>query len=35
MTEYAKSVLVSTEWVAAHLNDPGVVVVEVDEDEDL
>jgi thiosulfate/3-mercaptopyruvate sulfurtransferase len=28
---YAKSVLVSTEWIADHLNDPNVVVAEVDE----
>src|SRR5262245_28870487 len=32
---YAKPVLVSTEWVAEHLSDPGVVVAEVDEDPDL
>jgi thiosulfate/3-mercaptopyruvate sulfurtransferase len=32
---YAKSVLVSTEWVAEHLDDPGVVVAEVDENPDL
>jgi thiosulfate/3-mercaptopyruvate sulfurtransferase len=30
--DYAKDVLVSTDWVAEHLNDPSVVVVEVDED---
>jgi thiosulfate/3-mercaptopyruvate sulfurtransferase len=28
---YAKDVLVSTEWVADHLSDPGVVIAEVDE----
>jgi thiosulfate/3-mercaptopyruvate sulfurtransferase len=32
---YAKEVLVSTEWVAEHLNDPNVVVAEVDENPDL
>ncbi len=33
MTDYARpEVLVSTEWVAAHLNDPTVRVVEVDVD---
>jgi thiosulfate/3-mercaptopyruvate sulfurtransferase len=32
---YAKPVLVTTEWLAEHLNDPGVVVAEVDEDPDL
>jgi thiosulfate/3-mercaptopyruvate sulfurtransferase len=32
---YAKSVLVTTEWVAEHLDDDGVVVAEVDEDPDL
>ena len=32
---YAKDVLVSTEWLAEHLDDPGVVVVEVDESPDL
>ena len=32
---YAKPVLVSTEWVAEHLSDPGVVVAEVDENPDL
>jgi thiosulfate/3-mercaptopyruvate sulfurtransferase len=35
MTEYAKRVLVSTDWVAEHRNDPGVVVAEVEEDADL
>ncbi len=33
--QYAKPVLVSTDWVAEHLNDPGVVVAEVDENPDL
>lgn len=33
MSDYANpEVLTSTEWVSDHLNDPGVVVVEVDED---
>ncbi len=32
---YAKPVLVSTGWVAEHLDDPGVVVAEVDENPDL
>jgi thiosulfate/3-mercaptopyruvate sulfurtransferase len=32
---YAKPVLVSTEWVTAHLGDAGVVVAEVDENPDL
>jgi thiosulfate/3-mercaptopyruvate sulfurtransferase len=35
MTEYAKDVLVTTEWLAEHLNDASVVVAEVDEDPDL
>jgi thiosulfate/3-mercaptopyruvate sulfurtransferase len=35
MTEYAKDVLVTTEWLAEHLNDASVVVAEVDEDTDL
>ncbi|MBB5234593.1 sulfurtransferase [Deinococcus budaensis] len=30
--EYAKDVLVSTDWVAQNLNTPGVRLVEVDED---
>ena len=30
-TGYAKEVLVSTDWLAEHLADPGVVVAEVDE----
>jgi thiosulfate/3-mercaptopyruvate sulfurtransferase len=32
---YAKPVLVTTEWLAEHLNDEGVVVAEVDENPDL
>jgi thiosulfate/3-mercaptopyruvate sulfurtransferase len=32
---YAKPVLVTTEWLAEHLNDPNVVVAEVDENPDL
>ena len=32
---YAKDVLASTEWLAAHLADPGVVAAEVDENVDL
>src|ERR671934_114349 len=32
---YAKPVLVTTEWLAEHLNDGGVVVAEVDEDPDV
>src|SRR5919201_1579956 len=32
---YAKPVLVTTEWLAEHLNDDGIVVAEVDEDPDL
>jgi thiosulfate/3-mercaptopyruvate sulfurtransferase len=32
---YAKPVLVSTGWVADHLDDPSVVVAEVDENPDL
>jgi thiosulfate/3-mercaptopyruvate sulfurtransferase len=37
MTEngYAKPVLVTTEWVAEHLNDASVVIAEVDENTDL
>lgn len=30
--EYAKDVLVSTDWVAQHHNDPNVRLVEVNED---
>jgi thiosulfate/3-mercaptopyruvate sulfurtransferase len=32
---YAKPVLVTTEWLAEHLNDAGLVVAEVDENPDL
>ena len=32
MNDYAKDVLVSTEWVAQHLNDENVRLIEVDED---
>jgi thiosulfate/3-mercaptopyruvate sulfurtransferase len=32
---YAKPVLVTTEWLAAHLDDENVVVAEVDENPDL
>jgi thiosulfate/3-mercaptopyruvate sulfurtransferase len=32
---YAKPVLVTTDWVAEHLNDPNIVVAEVDENPDL
>jgi len=32
---YVKNVLVSTDWVAEHANDAGVVVAEVDENPDL
>jgi thiosulfate/3-mercaptopyruvate sulfurtransferase len=32
---YAKPVLVSTEWLAEHLSDGGLVVAEVDENPDL
>jgi thiosulfate/3-mercaptopyruvate sulfurtransferase len=32
---YAKPVLVTTEWLAEHLDDDGVVVAEVDENPDL
>ena len=32
---YAKDVLVSTDWLADHLQDAGVVVAEVDENPDL
>src|SRR5215208_7567596 len=35
MVEYAKDVLVTTEWLAEHLDDPSLVVAEVDEDPDL
>ena len=32
---YAKAVLVTTEWLAEHLDDGGIVVAEVDENPDL
>jgi thiosulfate/3-mercaptopyruvate sulfurtransferase len=32
---YAKAVLVTTEWLAEHLDDVGIVVAEVDENPDL
>jgi thiosulfate/3-mercaptopyruvate sulfurtransferase len=32
MSEYAKDVLVSTDWVAGHLGDANIAIVEVDED---
>ena len=32
---YAKPVLVTTDWLAEHLNDPNVVVAEVDENPDV
>jgi thiosulfate/3-mercaptopyruvate sulfurtransferase len=32
---YANEVLVTTDWLAEHLNDDGVVVAEVDEEPDL
>lgn len=35
MGEYAKQVLVSTQWVEDHLSDDGLRVVEVDEDPSL
>jgi thiosulfate/3-mercaptopyruvate sulfurtransferase len=31
MSEYANEVLVETDWLEAHLSDPGVRIVEVDE----
>jgi thiosulfate/3-mercaptopyruvate sulfurtransferase len=31
LTDYAKDVLVDTQWVQDHLDDPGVKIVEVDE----
>jgi thiosulfate/3-mercaptopyruvate sulfurtransferase len=34
-TGYAKPVLVTTDWLAEHLNDDGVVVAEVDENPDV
>jgi thiosulfate/3-mercaptopyruvate sulfurtransferase len=35
MNSHAKDVLVSTDWVADHLDDPAVRIVEVDENPDL
>jgi thiosulfate/3-mercaptopyruvate sulfurtransferase len=35
VSEYAKPVLVTTEWLADHLGDEGLVVAEVDENPDL
>src|SRR5215208_1025899 len=35
MAEYAKDVLVTTDWLAEHLDDPSLVVAEVDENPDL
>jgi thiosulfate/3-mercaptopyruvate sulfurtransferase len=35
MADYAKDVLVTTEWLAEHLRDDGIVVAEVDENPDL
>jgi thiosulfate/3-mercaptopyruvate sulfurtransferase len=35
MSDYAKPVLVTTEWLADHLGDEGLVVAEVDENPDL
>lgn len=32
---YSKAVLVTTDWLAEHLNDDGIVVAEVDENTDL
>src|SRR6266545_4549431 len=32
---YAKPVLITTDWLAGHLNDEGIVVAEVDENPDL
>src|SRR5713101_4679403 len=32
---YAKDVLVSTDWLADHMDDPDLVVAEVDESPDL
>ena len=32
MTDYAKEVLVDTDWLEQHLNDEAVVIAEVDED---
>ena len=35
MSDYAKDVLVSTDWVADHLSDDGIRIVEVDENPGL
>ncbi len=35
MAEYAKDVLVDTQWVEDHLDDPGIRIVEVDENPGL
>src|ERR671930_1189634 len=35
LTDYAKDVLVETDWVAEHLEDDGVRIVEVDENPGL
>jgi len=35
MTEYANDVLVDTDWVAEHLDDDSIRIVEVDENPDL
>jgi thiosulfate/3-mercaptopyruvate sulfurtransferase len=35
MADYAKDVLVTTDWLAGHLNDDSVIVAEVDENPDL
>jgi len=35
MAEYAKDVLVTTDWLADHLGDSGLVAAEVDENTDL
>jgi len=35
MAEYAKDVLVTTEWLAERLDDASVVVAEVDENPEL
>jgi thiosulfate/3-mercaptopyruvate sulfurtransferase len=35
MAEYAKDVLVTTDWLAEHLDDPSLVVAEVDENPGL
>ncbi len=35
VTEHAKDVLVDTDWVAEHLDDPSIRIVEVDENRSL